>query len=421
VRRAAGPAFGSVGDGEARFVLLDCFGAALQAVDGRAAVARQLCRDALPGEWQLAAVGKAAAAMSLGALDVLGGRIVGGLVVTPGGAPLSPELDGYSCLRRMTSAHPLPDERSLAAGAALREAIATSPVDSQWLVLVSGGASSLIEDPVAGASLADLRRLNEWALAAGMPIGAINALRRRYSRLKGGGLARLLGSRRCRALLVSDVPGDDPRVIGSGLLHAGDEALLSPTLPAYLDRWWHGLPVTPAGPCPRVRSTIVATAGDACRAVVARARAAGWQAEAAPRRVRGDAERLGRRLAGQVTALSRGSLRVWGGETTVRLPPQPGRGGRNQQLALAAALALDGHPGIALLAAGTDGIDGASEDAGAIVDGGSVLRMRDGGVDPRRALRDADAGTALAASGDLVHTGPTGTNVGDLLIAAAER
>jgi hydroxypyruvate reductase len=137
--------------------------------------------------------------------------------------------------------------------------------------------------------------------------------------------------------------------------------------------------------------------------------------------VRGDAERLGRRLAGQVTALSRGSLRVWGGETTVRLPPQPGRGGRNQQLALAAALALDGHPGIALLAAGTDGIDGASEDAGAIVDGGSVLRMRDGGVDPRRALRDADAGTALAASGDLVHTGPTGTNVGDLLIAAAER
>jgi hydroxypyruvate reductase len=402
-------------------VLLDCFGAALSAVDGRAAVARQLRADSLAGDWRLAAVGKAAVPMGLGALDVLGSRIVGGLVVTPHATPPSSEFDRHDRLRRLSAAHPLPDERSLAAGAALCAAIASSPADSQWLVLVSGGASSLVEDPVAGVTLADLRRLNEWALAAGLPIGAINALRRRCSRLKGGGLARLLGSRRCRALLISDVPGDDPRVIGSGLLHATAVSAPVPTLPADLQGWWHGLPALPTGRCPRVRSTVVAASGDACRAVVARARAAGWQAEAAVRRVRGDAERLGRRVAGEAAALPRGSLRVWGGETTVRLPAQPGRGGRNQQLALAAALALEGRPGIVLLAAGTDGIDGASEDAGAIVDGDSALRMRDGGVDPRQALQAADAGTALAASGDLLHTGPTGTNVGDLLIAACER
>jgi hydroxypyruvate reductase len=402
-------------------VLLDCFGAALAAVDGRAAVVRQLRADALPGDWRLVAVGKAAVAMGLGALDVLGNRLVGGLVVAPDGSLPAPEFERLGALCRLTAAHPLPDERSLAAGAALREAIASSSSDSQWLVLVSGGASSLLEDPVSGVALAQLRRLNEWALAAGLPIGAINALRRRCSRLKGGGLARLLGSRRSRALLISDVPGDDLRVIGSGLLHAPLAVAPVPALPADLQHWWHDLPALPAGPCPRIRSTVVAANGDACRAAVARARAAGWQAEAAARRVRGDAERLGRRLAGEASALPRGALRVWGGETTVRLPGRPGRGGRNQQLALAAALALEGCSGSVLLAAGTDGIDGASEDAGAIVDGGSALRMRDGGVDPRQALRVADAGTALAASGDLLHTGPTGTNVGDLLIAACER
>jgi len=130
----------------------------------------------------------------------------------------------------------------------------------------------------------------------------------------------------------------------------------------------------------------------------------------------GDAETTGRQLADELSRLPPG-LHVWGGETTVCLPPHPGRGGRNQQLALAAAQVLAGRDGISLLALGTDGSDGASEDAGALVDGGTIARGELAGLDAGQQLRNADAGRFLEASGDLVSTGPTGTNVRDMIVA----
>ncbi|NIR62092.1 MAG: hydroxypyruvate reductase, partial [Gammaproteobacteria bacterium] len=131
--------------------------------------------------------------------------------------------------------------------------------------------------------------------------------------------------------------------------------------------------------------------------------------------VDGEASACGRALAEALLAADPG-VEVWGGEPTVVLPPRPGRGGRAQTLALSAARVLAGHPGVLLLAAGTDGTDGPTEDAGALVDGGTIARGGRDGLDPLACLRGADAGTFLAASGDLIHTGPTGTNVMDLMV-----
>jgi hydroxypyruvate reductase len=340
------------------------------------------------------AIGKAAGAMAQGAVDALAAQVAGGIVVLPDGH-MPHGFDAAACgLEVVYSSHPLPDERSLAAGERVIDCITRLPADAALLCLVSGGASSLVEALVPGRTLHDLQALNRWALQSGAPIEEINAARRQLSRLKGGGLARLAGSRRMQALMISDVPGDDPRVIGSGLLHG--------------EATTREVPVR-----------IVASIGHACRAAAATARAQGLRARIARTRLAGDAAALGKRVVATLAREAPGVLQVRGGETTVQLPDLPGRGGRNQHLALAAALEIERRKlrGACLLAAGTDGIDGASDDAGALVDAGTCQRARDAGHDPRQSLARADSGTLLEAAGDLLHTGPTGTNVGDLVLA----
>ena len=376
-----------------RALLLESFAAALAAVDGRHAVASELKRHPLPGAWHVLAVGKAAGAMAQGAAAALGSRVAGGLAVLPPGY-LPHDFDAAAHgIDLVYSSHPLPDERSLEAGAMVMEYVARLPDDAALLCLVSGGASSLVEALVPGKTLDDLQSLNRWALQSGAPIAEINAARRQLSRLKGGGLALLAGERRLQALMISDVPGDDPRVIGSGLLHG--------------DATTREVPVR-----------IVASIAHACRAAAAAARDRGLRTRIVRTRLAGDAARLGTRIASSLARQPPGVLQVRGGESTVRLPENPGRGGRNQHLALAAAIEFERLQlqGAYLLAAGTDGIDGASEDAGALVDAGTCLRARDAGCDAYQSLARADSGTLLDAAGDLLHTGPTATNAGDLVL-----
>lgn len=377
-----------------RHSLLSLLRCALESVDGRHAV-----RAALIGERAAAtrrrafAIGKAAAAMWLGARDALAGALEGGLVVTTAGDDAVLEAARAAGAEVFTAAHPLPDTRSLAAGRRLLDGLATLPEEVEPLWLISGGASSLAEVPRAGVTLDQLRAVAAEGLATGVPIAELNRRRAALSVLKGGGLTRALAGRRALALFISDVPGDDPSVIGSGLL----------------------APVTGD----RIERRIVATLADALRAVAAAAAVeaplAALAVHVEPDRLAGEAGPAGERLGRTLCAAPPG-LYVLGGETTVTLPAAPGRGGRNQHLALAAARELSGRAGVALLACGTDGIDGASGDAGALVDGGTWQRSLDAGIDPARALERADAGTALEAAGDLVHTGPTGTNVGDIVI-----
>jgi hydroxypyruvate reductase len=338
----------------------------------------------------VAAVGKAAESMALGAHDALGAHIAHTLVITRD-LSASRELAARSGVEILLGSHPMPDERSLAAGARLLAWVEALPREAEPLFLISGGASSLAEVLAPGVTLADLEELTRVGLAEGIAIGELNARRIAVSRIKGGRLAARLAGRPARALFVSDVPEDDPRVIGSGLM---------------------GPAVTGAD---RVARTVVASIDDATAAAAARAVELGLRVQAAPRRFADAAGRLAARFAHEL-ALSAAQICIWGGESTVALPPHPGRGGRNQHLALAAARLIAGHPLLLLLAAGTDGSDGVTEDAGAIVDADSCARIAVAGLDADRCLARADAARALAASGDLVHTGPTGTNVGDLVI-----
>ncbi len=388
-----------------RRILLELLRAALAAADGR-----RCTREALSGiprstqppspshrsrasqlatghpVWA-AAVGKAAASMALGAAEALGARLERLLLITKDGHT-GEQVRQVPGIETHESSHPVPDARSLAAGERLLRFVDEIPTGVQPLFLVSGGASSLVEVLAPGAALADLRRLNVEGLARGLPIEALNARRREISLLKGGRLAGRLRGRGAIALFISDVPGDDPAVIGSGLLGPGAD-------PDDVER------------------IVIASIDEARQAV--RERAAGLTVRVPPERFSGSAERLAVRMAHEI-ALGPAALHVWGGESVVELPERPGRGGRNQHLALAAARLIAGRDDLFLLAAGTDGTDGPTDDAGALVDGETCARISCAGVDVDDCLRRADSGSALAAAGDLVHTGPTGTNVGDLVL-----
>ena len=394
-------------------------------VDGRRCVARQLDLEALTGRWYVVAIGKAAGAMTAGAIDRLGENLVRALVVTkPGHANF--DILAEPRVRVIESAHPQPDARSLEAGAAVVDFVGGTRRDARVLWLISGGASSLVESLAAGITLSELQRVNAWLLGSGLDIVTVNAVRRRLSRLKGGGLAALAGSRSGLALMISDVPGDDPAVIGSGLLHAADAdtvavpalpAAIAAEIPAEIEEILRRCPGRSAALVgAALPHRIVASNGQARAAARHRGRARGQVVRSGRGHFAGDAERLGRRFARRLAASEVGSLWVWGGESTVRLPAHPGRGGRNQHLALAAALQMQGVHGLTLLAAGTDGIDGGSDDAGAIVDDTTCLRGAELGLEARKHLQGADSGRYLEQCGELLHTGPTYTNVGDLVL-----
>jgi glycerate 2-kinase len=401
-----------------RRALLKIYRAALDAVDGRRRVREVLGERPRPAAVRLIAIGKAADAMAQGAFDAWEEAIEAGLLITKRGHVDAKLYQGRP-LRVIESGHPVPDAASLEAGAALLEFLAQSPVDAQFLFLISGGASSLVEALAPGATLEDLQALNRHLLASGADIQTMNRLRKAISRLKGGRLAWHLKGRRALVLLISDVEGDDPATVGSGLLVGSQERPVQPEeLPPALRHLLEDVPPAPKPDDPlfqNVELRIIARNADALAAAAERAQTLGYTVHRHSEFIHGDAIHAGERLARQIVAGPDG-VHLWGGEPTVELPPEPGRGGRMQALALAAAPLFNGLRDVYLLAAGTDGTDGPGEDAGALVDAGTISRSEDGDVEPESALERADAGTALAAAGDLIQTGPTGTNVMDIMI-----
>ncbi|MGD8932735.1 MAG: DUF4147 domain-containing protein [Chromatiales bacterium] len=397
--------------------MLEIYRQALQAAGGRQAVAAYLKRHPLSGAVRLVAVGKAAQSMAEGAWEVLGEAISHALIVSKYG-----HVDRESCQNRgweaVEAGHPLPDLVSLHAGQRLLELLRQDDPAS-LLFLISGGASSLLECPVAGVDPGFLRRANDWLLGSGLGIEEMNWVRKGLSRIKGGGLLQWLRDKPVCALAISDVPGDDPAIIGSGLL-VPDASLQAGLQRLALPEWLsgpvlEGLAQRRPVPVPTPRVELVANLGIAKQAAARQARALGYAVRVVDEFIAGDAAQQGRRLAETLLQGDPG-VTIWGGETTVRLPPRPGRGGRNQHLALAAAEVLQGQSGVWLLAAGTDGTDGPTEDAGALVDGATGERAVAEGLDPGQALDQADAGSLLEATGDLITTGPTGTGVMDLMI-----
>ncbi|MBK1722918.1 glycerate kinase type-2 family protein [Thiocystis violacea] len=403
---------------DARQHLLALLGAGLAAVDGRRSTREALEARPIQGSTWICAVGKAAEAMALGAWDALGERPRGGLVITKAGHADERRL-GALGIETLIGGHPIPDEGSLIAGQRLRTAIDRTPPETTLLILISGGASSLLECPVEGIGLPELARLNQWLLASGLPIEDMNRVRKSVSRLKAGGLLPVIGARPVRALAISDVPDDRIAVIGSGLL-VPEPDLHDRVGPLALPDWaaaWVSRGLRTRGTLPPVGPEIelIATLAKAKSAVAVAAKRRGLNVWLHEETITGDAADLGRALA-QALMGSAPGLHIWGGETTLRLPASPGRGGRNQHLALAAAIEIAGHADCLLLSLGTDGTDGPTEDAGALVDGHSLERAQLAGCDASAHLARADAGTLLEASGDLIRTGPTGTNVMDLIL-----
>jgi glycerate 2-kinase len=386
------------------------------------------------------ALGKAAVAMANGAIAALGRAPTGGVIVAPASAP--------SSLPVVVGDHPIPGAGSLAAATAIGEAIARVGSAERVLALVSGGASALVAAPlpdIEDFGPIELARLYEALLASGADIEIVNGVRKRFTRWSAGRVATALPGRRIDCLLVSDVPGDDPASISSGpcvgdpmftsdliarLERSGRWLRLDQVVRRHLERIACGEhPDTPKPGDPafmRVTARVIVSNRHAVEAAAARARELGIdEVIVVPTLLSGEASIVGVRMASELLArrkLARGAYRsrcvLWGGETTVTLGAAPGLGGRSQELALAAARSLadagETASGIAILAAGTDGRDGPTDAAGAIVDGLTWTAVSAAGRDPAADLASHDAYRALDAASALLRTGYTGTNVMDV-------
>lgn len=412
------------------------FDAALAAGDVRPLVARALAGMTRPtrGRVLVVGAGKASGAMAAAVEEAWGDLITDGVVAVK---------DGHTAptrkVRLLEAGHPVPDERGAAAARQIHALAESAGADDLVLVLVSGGGSALTPAPVPPITLADKQALTRLLLAAGATINQLNAVRKHCSLLKGGQLARAAAPARVEALLLSDVVGDPLDVIASGpttpdvstfaeALGILDRFGLRERAPLaiveHLERGGRGgVPETPKPGDPvfaRVINRVIGNNALVVDAAAARARQLGFAPNVLTRSLEGEArDTAGRFLElGQAIRTGRGPVAapacvIAGGETTVTIRGK-GSGGRCQEFALAAALGLENQQDVVILAAGTDGSDGPTDAAGAIVDGESAQRARRHGADPARGLEDNDSNHVLGRSADLVVTGPTNTNLLDL-------
>ena len=401
---------------EARILLRNIFDAAVAAADPSVVVPRHL--PAPPrGRTLMLAAGKAAAAMARAAERNFCGE-TSGMAVTRYGHGLDCER-----IEVIEAGHPLPDAAGRQAASRFLAAARELTADDLLLFLVSGGASALLVEPAEGLGLDEKTAVNRALLEAGAPIGDMNCLRKHLSAIKGGRLAAAAAPARVVTLAISDVPGDDPAIIGSGPTVADpascDDAILVADrygieLPALAraaleDGRWES--IKPGDRClDNAIYTIVARPADALEASAARASLDGL----AVRNLGDDLEGEARDLAAAHARLARQpGVLISGGETTVTLSGSSGRGGRNCEYLLALALALDEDPGVHAIACDTDGIDGTEDAAGAYIGPDTLKRARAAGLDARQMLQDHDSYRFFEQLGDLIVTGPTRTNVND--------
>lgn len=408
-----------------RAFLTGLFDAAIAAADPEICIAANL--PAPPkGRTVVVGAGKGAAQLAR-AFERHWPGALGGVIVTRYGYAVSCER-----IEVLEASHPVPDEAGLAAAQRLIDTVSDLGEDDLVVALISGGGSALLPAPPEGFTLANEIALNEVLLASGAPITVMNAVRKQFSRIKGGRLALAAHPARVVSLIVSDIPGDDPAQVASG-----------PTVPDTVSRAdalamidAHGLELPPAivghisgaaepGVTPddprlaRNQVRIIASAGVSLEAAARAARDAGIEAVILSDAIEGEARDIGgmhgaiaREVALRDRPFARPVVVLSGGETTVTVRGK-GKGGRNTEFLLGLAQTIDGVDGVTALAADTDGIDGSEDNAGAFADGGSIARLRATGGDPQAFLADNDAWSAFDRIGDLFVPGPTGTNVND--------
>ncbi|MDA8019488.1 MAG: glycerate kinase [Thermoanaerobaculia bacterium] len=426
--------------------VMDCLRAATAAVEPAALVSDFLAArpELLGGESRVsvAAVGKAAQAMMSGARRVLAERIHAGVVIAPEGTV---ETGTSEDLEVFGGGHPVPNEAGVRGAETIRQLASDLGEDDVLLCLISGGGSALMTLPEPGLSLADLRATTDALLRSGATIQQLNCVRKHLDQLKGGGLAVAAAPARIVALVLSDVVGDPLDVIASGpvspdpttftdalqvLAERELEASLPVAVRSHLTCGARGeRPENPKADDPAFARSEVHIIGSnrlAAAAALARAKELGYETLLLSTVLAGEAREAGQVLATMGLEMLRSgqplappALLLAAGETTVTVRGN-GRGGRNQELTLGAALALeDADENLVVASFGTDGIDGPTDAAGAIACGTTAQRARELGFDPVRSLHNNDSHPLFEALGDLIRTGPTGTNVLDLVLVMA--
>ena len=425
------------------------FQAGLKAVDAGDAVARQLSvegrslvvggtpysLDSL-GKIRVVGMGKASAAMARPLEEALGDRIHSGLLIVKYGHTLP-----LNRIRVVEAGHPVPDERGETAVRELLQLLEGGGSGDLVVCLISGGGSALSPAPARGTTLKEKQEITSLLLSSGATIHEMNTVRKHLSRIKGGRLARRAHPASVVSLILSDVVGDDLDTIASGptvpdagtfrdcLEILGRRNLRSRTPRAILSLLESGargeIPETPKPGDPilaKVRNIVVGNNRMALEAAGEKARELGYRTLFPPSLEEGEAREVARAHVALAGEVRRGVVKgtpptciLTGGETTVTLRGG-GKGGRNQEFALAAALEIAGQEGVVVLSGGTDGTDGPTDAAGAVVDGNSAARGQSAGMDPRFYLEENDAYHFFQPLGDLLKTGPTFTNVMDLRI-----
>lgn len=390
----------------------------IRAVQTDAAVRRALeGQDFGPGRLVLVAAGKAAWQMAKAAWEQLGNRIDRGVVITKYGHVMGP-LPGLTCLE---AGHPLPDENSFRATENALALVRDLEAEDTVLFLLSGGASALFEKPRIPAE--ELIDLTKQLLACGADIVEMNTIRKRMSMVKGGQFAKLCAPAQVFSIVLSDILGDPLDMIASGpaypdqstaaqavaivekyqlRLSDSARALLHSELPKQLEG---------------VQTKITGSVRELCAAAAQACQTLGYAPILLTDMLDCEAREAGRFLGAiaRTQAASGPVAYLAGGETIVHLTGS-GKGGRNQELALAAAPLLDGLEQVALFSIGSDGTDGPTDAAGGYVDGMTFCRLRAQGIDVEQVLQDNDAYHALETCGGLIRTGPTGTNVNDVAV-----
>jgi hydroxypyruvate reductase len=408
-----------------RSFLRATFDAAVGAADPIHGI-RQHLPEKPKGRTIVVGAGKASAQMAA-AFEALWDGPMEGIVVTRYGFSAPCKQIGI-----IEASHPVPDKAGLAASGRLLQLVEGLTADDLVIALVSGGGSALLPSPAPGLTLADEIAVNEALLASGAPISAMNTVRKHISTIKGGRLAAAAHPARVISFVVSDIPGDNPALVASG-----------PTVPdvgnrqdalALIDAYHMSLPeavmmhlkssaadgLEPSDSrFARNQVHVVASAAVSLDAAAEEARKQGIEAVILSDSIEGESRdvasvhaAMAREIATRDRPFAKPILLLSGGETTVTLRAK-GKGGRNSEFLLAFALGINGVAGVHAVAADTDGIDGSEDNAGAFADGQTVERMRKAGVDAKLMLIQNNAWTAFDAIGDLLVTGPTGTNVND--------
>ena len=417
----------------ARSALRTLFDTAIAAADPRSMLAQHLPPRPDSGRCIVVGGGKSAAVMAAALEDAWPDVPLEGTVVTRYGHAVPTKR-----IEVVEASHPVPDANSEIGALRLLQRVRGLGKDDLVIALISGGASALLAAPVPGLTLSDKQAVNRALLASGASISEMNCVRKHLSAIKGGRLAAAAAPARVVTLAISDVPGDDPAVIGSGptvpdaTTFADARALIArygitppPSVAARLAQDDDETPKP--GSLHNVDFRMIATPMMALEAMAAKARALGLTPLILGDALEGEAAQLGTVMAGIARSVrahgrpvARPAVLLSGGETTVTMSgPTPsgnasGRGGRNTTFLLGLALALDGAPGIWAAAGDTDGIDGMDEIAGAILGPDTLVRARAAGLDPRASLARHDSHGFFGAIDDLIITGPTLTNVNDI-------